>query len=344
MTARRWGMTDSTRVMAVGTVMVDVLAVGLPHVAEPGQVVYTPNEIETFIGGHPIDVAIDLAAMGIPAPSIALVAAIGEGIYGSYVDEVIDGYDFETHLQRVPSRDTGKNIVLEVAGEDRRFHIDPGANWDLSPRFVADAIAGFAPQILTIRPGYTGIDRHVAELLAPLDETLVLLDVMQPHPSHPVDLVISALQYVDLVHCNEREAVTVTGAASLDAAMGVFFDHGVGMVLVTSGEHGASVVTSAHVISQHGFEVDAVDGTGCGDAFCAGIIEFLIRSESPPTRDTLDGMGSQDQAMMLARGQTVGASAATKPGCVEGVSKQTVDAIWSLQGESVLESTDISRR
>jgi sugar/nucleoside kinase (ribokinase family) len=337
-------MTDSTRVMAVGTVMVDVLAVGIPHVAEPGHVVYTPNQIEALIGGHPIDVAIDLAEMGIPAPSIGLVAAIGEGIYGSYVDEVIDRYGFETHLQRVASRDTGTNIVLEVAGEDRRFHIDPGANWDLSPRFVAEAIAGFAPQILTIRPGYTGIDRHVAELLEPLDETLVLLDVMQPHPSRPVDLVIPALQYVDLVHCNQREALTVTGAADLDEAVRVFFEHGVGMVLVTSGEHGASVITPSQVISQQGFEVDAVDATGCGDAFCAGIIEFLIRSESPPTRATLDGMGSQDQAMMLARGQTVGASAATKPGCVEGVSKQTVDAIWSHQGESVLESTDISGR
>jgi sugar/nucleoside kinase (ribokinase family) len=330
--------------MAVGTVMVDVLAVGIPHVAEPGHVVYTPNQIEALIGGHPIDVAIDLVEMGVPARSIGLVAAIGNGIYGSYVDRVIGNYDFTTHLQRVSSRDTGTNIVLEVTGEDRRFHIDPGANWELSPSFVADAIAGFEPQILTVRPGYTGIDRHLVELLEPLDETLILLDVMQPHPSRPVDLVIPALQHVDLVHCNQREALTVTGAADLDQAMGVFFDHGVGMILLTAGERGASAITSDQVVSQRGFEVDAVDATGCGDAFCAGIIEFLIRSGSRPTRRILDGMGPEDLAAMLARGQVVGASAATKPGCVEGVSKQTVDRIWSDQGELVLKSTAISRR
>lgn len=336
-------MTDP-KVMAVGTVMVDVLAVGIPHVAEPGRVVYTPNQIETRIGGHPIDVAIDLVEMGLPGSSIGLVAAIGEGIYGSYVDQVIDRYHFETYLQRVPSRDTGTNIVLEVAGEDRRFHIDPGANWDLSPGFVSDAIADFAAQILTIRPGYTGIDHHLAELLEPLAETLVLLDLMQPHPSRPVDLVIPALRYVDLVHCNRHEALTVTGAADLDEAVGVFFEHGVAMVLVTSGENGASVVTPTQVISQHGFQVEAVDATGCGDAFCAGVIEFLVRSGSPPTRAALDGMGTEDLARMLARAQAVGASAATKPGCVEGVSKQTVDRIWSDQGESILESTETSRR
>jgi sugar/nucleoside kinase (ribokinase family) len=324
--------------------MVDVLAVGIPHVAEPGHVVYTPNQIEALIGGHPIDVAIDLAEMGIPARSIGLVAAIGDGIYGTYVDGVIGGYDFVTHLQRVSSRDTGTNIVLEVTGEDRRFHIDPGANWELSPGFVAGAIAGFEPQILTVRPGYTGIDRHLAELLEPLDETLVLLDVMQPHPSRPVDLVIPALQHVDLVHCNQREALTVTGVADVDEAMGVFFEHGVGMVLLTAGEHGASVITPDQVVDQRGFEVDAVDATGCGDAFCAGIIEYLLRSGSPPTRGILDGLGPEDLAAMLARGQAVGASAATKPGCVEGVSKQTVDRIWSQQGELVLESTVISRR
>jgi len=337
-------MTDPIRVMAVGTVMVDVLAVGIPEVAEPGHVVYTPNQIESLIGGHPVDVAIDLAQIGVPAPSIGLVVAIGEGIYGSYVDGVIGRYDFETYLQRVVSRDTGTNIVLEVTGEDRRFHIDPGANWELSPRFVADAIADFDPQILTIRPGYTGIDRPVVELLSPLEETLVLLDVMQPHPDHPVDLVIPALEYVDLVHCNQREALTVTGATDLDEAVAVFFDHGVGMALITAGEHGASVITPNRVISQHGFAVEAVDATGCGDAFCAGVIEFLISPGSPPTRGTLAGMSAEDLARMLARGQAVGASAATRPGCVEGVSKLAIAEIWSQQGESVFESTEISRR
>jgi hypothetical protein len=55
-------------------------------------------------------------------------------------------------------------------------------------------------------------------------------------------------------------------------------------------------------------------------------------------------MSAEDVAGMLARGQVVGASAATKPGCVEGVSQMTVDGIWSEQGESVLASTVTSRR
>ena len=337
-------MAEPTRVMAVGTVMVDVLAVGIPHIAEPGQVVYTPHEIETLIGGHPIDVAIGLAEMGVPARSIALVAAIGEGIYGSYVAGDIGRYDFETYLQPVSTHDTGRNLVLEVAGEDRRFHIDPGANWYLDPRHVAAALADFEPQILTVRPGYTGIDLDLAGLLTPLDSVLVLLDVMQPHPDRPEDLVIPALRHVDLVHCNEREALKVTGASTLDEAIAVFLDHDLGMVLVTSGERGARLITSGLDLSQKGFEIDAVDATGSGDAFCAGVIDWLIRSDSPPTRDTLDQMTPSDLTTMLARGQAVGAAAATKPGCVAGVTKETVDGIWSGLGEAVLNSTEVSRR
>lgn len=337
-------VAEPTRVMAVGTVMVDVLAVGIPHVADPGHVVYTPNEIETHIGGHPIDVAIDLAEMGRPARWIALVAAIGEGIYGSYATEIIDRYGFETYLQRVPSHDTGRNLVLEVAGEDRRFHIDPGANWYLDPDHVADAVSRFAPQVLTIRPGYSGIDLHLPELLEPMEDTLVLLDIMQPHPDRPVDLVHPALRHVDLVHCNEREALLATGAPNLEAAIEHFLEQGVQSVFVTHGPSGAGAYTPSHSVRQQAFLVEAVDATGAGDAFCAGLIDFLIELESPPNRDTLEHITSDDLTEMLERAQAMGAAASTRPGCVAGVTKVNVDAIRADQGEAAIESTEISRR
>lgn len=332
-------MTDPARVMAVGTVMVDVLAVGLPHVAAPGHVVYAPREIESLIGGHPIDVAIDLSKLGFPARSIGLVAALGDGMYGSYVAEVIEGYAFETFLQRVPSHDTGKNLVLEVEGEDRRFHIDPGANWFLDPAHVSDALAHFAPEVLTVRPGYTGIDLHLREILSDVPDALVLLDVMQPHPSRPVDLVVPALPYVDIIHCNEKEAMAVTGAPTVEGAVKSLLDRGPQVVLLTSGAAGARAATSAHAVAQPGFQIEAVDATGCGDAFCAGVIEWLIQFASTPTRSTLEEMTTDQLAELLAHAQAVGASAATAAGCVEGVSRRLVEELRTAQTPRILAAT-----
>ena len=337
-------MTEPTRVMAVGTVMVDVLAVGLPHIAEPGHVVYAQHEIESHIGGHPCDVAIDLAELGYPADAIGLVAALGDGMYGSYVTEVIRRYDFETFLQRVPTHDTGKNLVLKVEGEDRRFHIDPGANWFLDPTHVTDALAHFEPQVLTLRPGYTGIDLHVAELLSDLTGVLVLLDLMQPHPSRPFDLVIPALPFVDIVHCNRHEAMAVTGASRLEDAVADLLHHGPQVVLLTSGAAGAQAVTSAHTVTQPGLRIDVVDPTGCGDAFCAGVIEWLVGFASTPTRTTLEGLTPDDLAELLAHAQAVGASAATKTGCVEGVSRRLVDELRTSQVSRVLADTRTEAR
>lgn len=322
--------------------MVDLLAVNLPNVAEPGRVVYTP--IESRIGGHPVDVAIDLAKMGFPARSIALVAAVGEGLYGSFVESVIDQYSFGTYLQRISSHDTGKNIVLAVTGEDRRFHLDPGANWYLDPVYVAGALADFAPHVLSLRPGYTGIDLNLSGLLEPMVDTLVLCDVMHPHPDRPVDLVIPALPFIDIIHCNEGEALAVTGGASVEEAVAVFLDGGAEMILITSGERGARAVTRRLDVFQPGFHVSTVDLTGCGDAFCAGIIEWLTRFQSPPVSSTLDGLGAEDLAQLLAHAQSIGASAATKAGCVEGVSKEVVQQIWSEQSDRILMNTTTRRR
>ncbi len=234
--------------------------------------------------------------------------------------------------------------MLEVAGEDRRFHIDPGANWHLRPEHVADALQQFAPHIVSLRPGYSGIDLHLVELLEPLPDPLVMLDVMQPHPDRPPDLVRSALPFVDVVHCNEREALVVTGTQTIAAAVGTFLSAGVGTVLVTAGERGARLFTAEHQIRQPAFRVPTVDTTGCGDAFCAGVIAFLLRDSSLPTGATLPGLGGDEAARLLAYAQAMGASAATKAGCVDGVAAEVVERLWSDQVDEVLGSTEIARR
>jgi sugar/nucleoside kinase (ribokinase family) len=311
--------------------MVDVRAVGLAAVAAPGEVLYTP--VDTRIGGHPIDVAIDLIELGYPADQVAVAAAVGRGPFASFVRDVIARYRFPTFLQDVASDDTGRNVVLEVAGEDRRFHLDPGANRLLDPAHVSAAIAAFKPDLLTVRPGYSGIDLALGEILAPLEDAVVMLDVMQPRSDRPAGYLTKALPFVDIVHCNEGEALINTGAATLDEAVDVFIAAGVELVLVTGGERGARAYTSTHQVTQPGFRVDVVDATGCGDAFCAGAIGYLAQT-GRPTASGVDGL-----AELLLRAQAAGASAATAVGCVEGVTAATVASILAEQGSTVRSQT-----
>ncbi len=321
------------RVLAIGTVMVDVMAVGLPSVAAPGEVVYTT--VETHIGGHPIDVAIDLVELGRSPDSVAVVAAVGSGPFGSFVREVIADYRIRTFLQAVDGEDTGRNLVLEVAGEDRRFHLDPGANRLLDADHVGAAINEWQPNLLTVRPGYTGIDLALGDILAPLDDTIVMLDIMQPHPDRPAGYLLDVFCHVDIVHGNEREVLINTRAETLEEAVEVLLSAGVGLTLVTDGERGARAFTATQEITQSGFRVDAIDATGCGDAFCAGVIDYLEEYDLP----RINQLRPDQLTEMLLHAQAVGASAATAVGCVAGVSAATVAAILAQQSESVRNTT-----
>ncbi len=324
------------RVLAIGTVMVDVMAVGLPSVAGPGEVIYTT--VETHIGGHPIDVAIDLVKLGKAPDSVAVAAAIGHGPYGSFVREVIDGYEIPTFLQDVPHEDTGRNLVLEVVGQDRRFHLDPGANWLLDADHVAGALASWQPDFVTLRPGYSGIDLALVGLLSPIEDTVVLLDIMQPHPDRPPGFIREALLHVDIVHCNEREALINTGALTLESAVEEFLRAGVRLVLVTGGHQGARAFTQRWTVTQPGFLVDTVDATGCGDAFCAGVILYFEKVGLASFGELEPGQLTE----LLILAQAVGASAATAAGCVEGVAAETVEAILADQGNAVRTATQIN--
>jgi sugar/nucleoside kinase (ribokinase family) len=322
------------RVMAIGTLGVDLLAVELPEIAAPGAVVYA--SIETRIGGHPVDVAIDLVKLGARPDNVAIVAALGKGIYADHVQSVIDGYGLTTFLQAVDDRDVGRNVVLEVAGEDRRFHLDPGANWLLDPAGVAAAIAEWRPEVVTVRPGYTGIDLDLEAALAPVDGALVFLDLMQPHPSRPPGYLDPALRRADVVHCNEFEAKLVTGAATAEEAVAAFLSHGVDLVLITAGERGATANTHTHRIWQPAFEVDVADVTGSGDAFCAGFIHAL--------GDSGEYLEQAELPRLLRSGQAAGAAAATAVGCVEGVTAELVERLVAEQGELLLRRTEIVER
>lgn len=336
----------AVRLLATGTVMVDVLAVDLPRVAEPGEVIYTPREIETRIGGHPVDVVIDLIKLGMPTEEVAVVAALGRGPYASHARSVMDHHGVTSFVQQVPDHDTGKNLVLEVTGEDRRFHIDPGANWYLDPGHVAEVTRRLRPEILCLRPGYTGIDLHLEEILGGLGETVVFLDVMVAHPDRPPGYLLPALRRAHMVHCNEREAQAATGADTAERAVAAFLEAGVEIVFLTSGDRGATATTSRLSVTQPGFRVDAVDATGCGDAFCAGVTFELLRRHQTVSPAVMGELDAAELAAVLATAQAVGASAATRPGCVEGVSRATVDALVEEQGADVLartRTTDLNR-
>jgi len=299
--------------------------------------------VEARIGGHPIDVGIDLIKLGLDPREVGVVAAVGKGLFGDYAQKIIGEYGLAAFLQEIGPVDTGKNIVLEKKGEDRRFHIDPGANWHLDAGFVKDRIRELSPKICCVRPGYCGIDLRLEEVFqeAKAQNSFLFLDMMQFHPERPEGLLLPLFHYTDAVHCNEKEAMVNTGRGRPEEAIEEILKRGAKVVFLTKGGRGAELITREVRIAQPGFEAEFVDATGAGDAFCAGVVYKLIELNG---FEEIHKLGEDKLVEILMMGQAVGASATTAAGCVEGVSKDKVEQLIREQKEGILSGTTVKSR
>lgn len=306
------------KVLNVGIAFVDLIAADLPSVAAPGELIYAPRGIKTRIGGHSVNVSIDLVKLGMKGDQIGIIAAVGEDVHGELIKRALQSYGVKHFLQKVKDVETSKDLVLVVQGEDRRFHVDIGASYRLSADFVKKTLKKLDFKILYIGgAGMLGeVDEKLEEILsyAKRRDKLIFIDIVAPYKK-PWNHIIPSLKYADVFHVNLFEASMVTGKTKLEDAARTLNDMGSKLALITLGEEGLYARTEDWSIKLGAFNVDVVDPTGAGDAFCAGVIHYLIRKEVERVKD----LTVEECLDMLIYASAVGASATTKEGTTEGV-------------------------
>ena len=323
-----------TSILTTGIVVVDLIAAGLPSVAKPGQVIFTPRGIKTRLGGHSANVSIDLAKLGVPGEEILLVGSVGNDLYSNFVEETLKSYGVRVKLEKVEGVETSKNLILVVRGEDRRFHVDVGANLHLDPERVVEVLRCERPKLFYV--GATGMlgrfDYELARVLGTAKAVgcTTFIDVIVPYEK-TWDYLIPALKYVDIFHCNDAEIKSLSGRRGLEEAVKVLRDEGVKLAIVTIGERGLYALHPKAAIKMPAFNVEVVDPTGAGDAFCAGIMYWLWRRDFP----NLERLVEEDLLEMLLFASAVGASAVTTEGTTAGVNISFVRSLLLRQGERV---------
>lgn len=314
--------------------MCDMVAADLPHISEPGELVYAPRGIGLHVGGHAGNVAIDLSKLG--QMGIAAVGGIGDDPLGTFIVAELKGYGVEVRAERTAGFHTAKNLVLVVRGEDRRFHAELSANTMLSPGHVLKAVEETRPRIFY--QGSVGgmrlIDGRLNEVLSEARRLgcITAVDVVMPYEDGWSKLE-EALPLVDVFHCNDREGAALTGEDDPLAASEHILRKGVGLSLITMGSRGLVVANRATRLRMPAFKVEAVDPTGTGDAFCAGVMGAVLNSD----------MGLEDLANaqkntfgnILLEGAAAGAACVSAPGATTAVSREIVDGLIAEQGDRV---------
>jgi sugar/nucleoside kinase (ribokinase family) len=227
---------------------------------------------------------------------------------------------------------TGIDMIIVAKGEDRRFHLSPGANLELDVKHVLKILKKYKPRIYNIRPGYSGIDDQLADIISRLNGTLVFLDICRPFRRPGIEgwtYIQPALGYVDILHCNEVEAMHVTGKENVKDAIKELFNLGVKSLLITGGEKGARFIAEEFEIFQPAYKVNQLDPTGCGDAFIAGWDYQMLKRN---VKDVVK-LDQEEIVDMLAFAQACGAACVEHVGCTTGVTKENVTRIYARKEE-----------
>ncbi len=246
-----------------------------------------PTQGETLLGtGYRVDYggkgsnqAVACARLG---AKVNFVARIGKDAFGDmalklYRDEGID----LAHVKQIDGAPTGVGfITVESASGNNCIVIDPGANEFLTAAEISDCPAAF--QATAVILTQLEIPVAAAEAALRLGRARGAITILNPAPVRT--LSASVLQLVDVLTPNQSEAKVLTGR-SPDAVVEPeqlareLIRSGVKQVVMTLGERGALIVTSSSTSSfaSHipAIKVSAVDTTGAGDAFNAGLATAL---------------------------------------------------------------------
>jgi ribokinase len=255
------------------------LTLKVKRLPSPGETVLASGYRVDY-GGKGSNQAVGCARLG---AEVAFVARIGKDDFAEmalrlYREEGID----VAFVQQTAEQSTGVGFILVEAGTGNNcIALDPGANELLSAADVAlcDAALKSAAVVLT----QLEIPVAAAEAALSRGRANGATTILNPAPVRA--LPASVLGLVDVLTPNQTEAMVLTGRSPEDEAepeevARELIRRGVGQVVMTLGERGALIVSASSSKHIPATPLPAVDTTGAGDAFNAGLATALASGES----------------------------------------------------------------
>jgi sugar/nucleoside kinase (ribokinase family) len=272
-----------TRVVVVGDLMTDTVAHAALPLAKGSD---TPATVTMHGGGSGANIAAWLAVDG---AEVAFVGRRGADIAGRNRDMELMGYGVDARLVMDPERQTGTCVVMVTHKGDHTMLSDPGANSALSPDDLPKDL--FTPGSHLHISGYTLLNEGSREAaLAAFGHAqragmTVSVDGASAAPLERVgaEPFLQLSNGATLLFVNGDQAMVITGRDDPEQAARVL-NAWYPQVVLKLGADGALYYANGR---PDPFRVPAppiervVDGTGAGDAFCAGFLPPWLDKKPP---------------------------------------------------------------
>jgi sugar/nucleoside kinase (ribokinase family) len=292
-------------VVCLGILVADAIARPVDDVPPRGALELV-DEISLHGGGCALNTASALVRLGLTA---AVVGKVGADPFGDFILQLFDerGVDRRAVLQDA-SVSTSATVVLVDSGGERTFLHLPGANGRVCLEELDEDVlfSGRALHIAgaLVMPDLDGGPTAAVLAQAKARGLTTSLDTVWDATGR-WERLLPSLPHLDLFVPSLAEGSAVTGQRQPESVAAWLRERGVGTVALKLGADGCFVASEEFEGYVAAPEVTAVDGTGSGDAFAAGLLYGRLAG------------WPLEQAVAL--GNAAGALASTAVGAVEGV-------------------------
>jgi ribokinase len=264
--------SQDRHIVVVGSINSDFSARG-PHLPKPGET--TRGKLfHEGPGGKGANQAAAAARLG---ARVTMIARIGTDDRGRAGRDNLRKLGVNTdHIAEVAGTQTGAALLLVEETGQKEIMVVPGANDRMTAgdvQSVGDVFAGATVVMAQL-------EVQLAAVLAAfqLAKKAGARTILDPSPAMPLPDELYHLS--DIIKPNVREAMTLTGVEVRDRntarqAADILLGRGVSIVAIQAGDEGDLIVGPGEEHFLPRFDVGAVDATGAGDAFAAGLAVAL---------------------------------------------------------------------
>jgi sugar/nucleoside kinase (ribokinase family) len=305
-----------TDVVCLGILVADAIARPVDEVPPRGALELV-DEISLHGGGCALNTASALVRLGLDA---RVVGKVGADPFGDFILRLLDerGVDRRGVLQDSAVSTSATVVLVDSAGERTFLHL-PGANGRLR-REELDEDALFSGKALHVAGALVMPELDGSPTAGVLEEARARglrtsLDTVWDATGR-WERLLPSLPHLDLFVPSLAEGSAISGQPEPESIAFWLRERGVGIVALKLGAEGCFVASEEFEGFVAAPAVDAIDGTGAGDAFAAGLLYGYLAG------------WPLERSAALANAS--GALAATAVGAVEGV--RGLDETLALAG------------
>ena len=265
-------------VVVIGELNSDIVAAGLSEPPKMGAEILA-TDFQLTLGSASAIFACGVAKLG---HEVTFISRVGTDDFGKFCLAALREAGISTrHISRDEDLKTGVTVSLSTR-RDRALVTYLGTIAALGHEHIRMSwLKGQRHLHMTsyflqtrLRPSFPQILREAREL--------GLSTSFDPNsdPSHDwSDSIRDVLAHTDMLFLNETEALQLTRAGTIKAALKMLSTQ-VPCAVIKLGARGAVAIKNDEITSIHGFKVAPTDTTGAGDSFAAGFVSSYLRGQS----------------------------------------------------------------